>query len=377
MGRGVNPSAQGLADDLDRWLRHEPIQARPSTAFEHVHKWVRRRPTIAALAAGLTLALILGAIGVTDEWRQAVGQRRRADENAASDRQHLYGSDMAVAWNCWAEGDAPRTRDLLMNQFPAMRQGNDLRGFEWRYLWGRFRPDELFFLRDHCYWVRYSPDGRILAGAGSWGRGVVTLWDVVSLKVLRSFKAYEFGGWRVAFSSDGKVLATSSRRDPDFKLWDVATGAQIATLTNRSQENFSVTFSPDSPDGQRVATVACKPYQPIPAEVKIWDVASRRELTSLPGLKSWVGHTGFSPNAETLATGDGEGVVRLWNLATGNVRLLTGHTGFVFGVRFSPDGKILATGDENGTIILWDWVAGGVLGVLLLQGNIATRGHDD
>src|ERR1041384_4306413 len=62
-------SGEIVADDLERWLSHEPIQARPITTFEHVQKWVRRRPAIAALAAGLALAFVVGLAGVTWQWR--------------------------------------------------------------------------------------------------------------------------------------------------------------------------------------------------------------------------------------------------------------------------------------------------------------------
>src|SRR5215831_16458818 len=92
--------------------------------------------------------------------RQAVAHRRRADQTAVSLRQHLYASQTAVAWHSWAEGDARRTRQLLDE---AAGQGPDLRGFEWRYMWGLSRPNELFVLTNASTCARYSPDGRMLA----------------------------------------------------------------------------------------------------------------------------------------------------------------------------------------------------------------------
>ena len=66
-------SAEAFADDLDRWLGSEPIAARPASNDERVKKWVRRRPAIAALLAGLAVALAVGTVGVTWQWRRAGG----------------------------------------------------------------------------------------------------------------------------------------------------------------------------------------------------------------------------------------------------------------------------------------------------------------
>ncbi|MCZ7640331.1 MAG: protein kinase [Verrucomicrobia bacterium] len=63
-------SAETLADDLDRWMRHEPIQARPATAVQRLGKWVRRRPALAALAGTAALALLaVSTISTVFTWR--------------------------------------------------------------------------------------------------------------------------------------------------------------------------------------------------------------------------------------------------------------------------------------------------------------------
>src|SRR4029450_12546433 len=55
------PSALALAEDLEHWLKHEPIQAKPSGFFTHSRKWVQRKPAIAALVASLAaLAAVMG-----------------------------------------------------------------------------------------------------------------------------------------------------------------------------------------------------------------------------------------------------------------------------------------------------------------------------
>ncbi|HMO65156.1 MAG TPA: WD40 repeat domain-containing protein, partial [Verrucomicrobiota bacterium] len=374
-------TANGLAADINRHLNHEPVVARPPGAAYRFQKLVRRHRLAFAAAAVVTAVLVLGiavstglAVRATraqkeeSRQRQAAEEARReesrqrglAEETSRQLRQTLYVADMGVAWRSWAEGDAERARRLLEKYRAAATPADDPRGFEWRYLWGLSRPDELLILTNGASCVKYSPDGRLLALA-DYNSGEVRLWDVAAQRMLRSFRPFERSVFSVAFSPDGKVLATASRGDPDFKFWDVGSGTLVATLPGRTQENVSVVFSPD---GRRVATAAVTPYRPVPAEVKLWDFASRKELMSLPGLTSFVMAADFSPDGGTLAVGDGEGFVRLWNLATGAVRTLAGHRGFILPVRFAPVGGLLASADENGAIMLWDWESGRLMRVL-------------
>lgn len=78
------PSAEALADDLERWLDGRPIQARRASPREIAWRWSRRHPLSASLAASLALALIVGLIAVTLLWRNAERQRQAAQ--AALDR---------------------------------------------------------------------------------------------------------------------------------------------------------------------------------------------------------------------------------------------------------------------------------------------------
>jgi WD40 repeat protein/serine/threonine protein kinase len=374
-------TANGLAMDIQRHLTQEPVLARPPSTLYRTQKFVRRNKVIATAAAIVTGVLVMGvlistwqAVRATRAEQQQARLRNQADAaRVDAERQRTtaqaqeqtvrrlgYVSDMNVAAQSLVDGDAQRARQLLERHRPKPGASEDLRGFEWRYLWGLSRPGELLILPNSGSSARFSPDGRILA-TGNYESGEVKLWDSASHTVLRSFKAYEGDCWWLAFSPDGQTLATSSRNIRDFKLWDVATGNQIGTLLGSTQENFSVSFSPD---GKRVATIAGTAYKDVPAEIKIWNLADQKQLGSFPGLTSWGTRVEFSPTDDTLVTGDGQGLVKLWNWNDGTVRSLRGHNGMVFEVRFSPDGKLLATGDLNGTIILWDWATGSMARVL-------------
>ncbi|MFG1755997.1 protein kinase family protein, partial [Streptosporangium sandarakinum] len=192
--------------------------------------------------------------------------------------------------------------------------------------------------------VAFSPDGKILATSDD----DVRLWDVATRAFLGPPLPNLTDSAAVAFSPDGKILATSSGYNVQF--WDVATNTSIGgSLNDHTDDVLSVTFSPD---GKILATGDDE-------TVQLWDMATRnpigRPLTSRESPTGAVSAVAFSPDGKILAIDDKE-TVQLWDVATRNPigRPLTGHNGPVASVAFSPDGKILATGSRDDTVRLWD-----------------------
>src|SRR5207302_1343407 len=138
-------TALGLAEDLDRWLRHEPTLARPVTAWEKTGKWMRRKPAIAiSFASALVLLLIL-AIGGPIMALRITGERKRAENN-------LYVSDMRLAGQALTDHDLLHTRERLQ-RIAASPHQRGLRGWEYRYLLGRSHSGELMILGRHDSWI--------------------------------------------------------------------------------------------------------------------------------------------------------------------------------------------------------------------------------
>ncbi|WP_414624790.1 AAA-like domain-containing protein [Calothrix sp. CCY 0018] len=212
--------------------------------------------------------------------------------------------------------------------------------------------------QDHVYNVAFSPDGKTLA-TGSWDT-TIKLWDMASGKLLTTLQGHQDAVLSVDFSPDGKTLATGSW-DKTIKLWDMASGKLQTTLQGHQGAVTSVAFSPD---GKTLATGS------VDRTIKLWDMASGKLLTTLQGHQNQVWSVAFSRDGKTLATGSVDKTIKLWDMPSGKLlTTLQGHGDAVESVAFSPDGKTLATGSVDRTIKLWDMASGKLLTTL--------QGHQD
>jgi WD40 repeat protein len=181
----------------------------------------------------------------------------------------------------------------------------------------------------------------------------------------------------VAFSPDGAILASSSV-DATVRLWEVATGRELATLHGHPNQVNTIAFSPDgtllaSGNGTTLGSTGSiaipengTPYMllnetpmPLPNMVILWDVATGTKRRRWDGFQTAMFTVAFSPDGRLLAAGSGtptgpiDDAVRLWNVATGELEATLRERGTVWSIAFSPDGKTLASGNGEG-ITLWD-----------------------
>ena len=175
-----------------------------------------------------------------------------------------------------------------------------------------------------------------------------------------------------AISPDGRYVATSSY-DQTAKLWDLASGRELLSLPHGTNL-CAIAYSPD---GSRLATAGwdgvLRVWQLSPGET--W---SARQVLTIAAHNDMILDVAFSPDGSRLATGGLDATARIWDAATGRHLLtLTGHTAGnpvaivgMYGVTdldFSPDGARLATAGADGTGRVWDVATGQQL--LLLAGH--------
>ncbi len=205
-----------------------------------------------------------------------------------------------------------------------------------------------------------SPDGKIIASSSE--DGAVNFWDLASGALIRTVKDHRPGDTgEIAFSRDGKTLASAGGGERTVRIWDSASGALIRTL---KQEPAGPLADPASIPSSKRSAVAFSPDGKTMASgledgtISLWDAATGTLIRGLRDSQSLdaVTSLAFSLDSKTLASVNHAGqTVYLWDVATGYMmRTIKGHGYAINRVAFSPDGVHLASGSGDDTVGVWD-----------------------
>jgi WD40 repeat protein len=195
--------------------------------------------------------------------------------------------------------------------------------------------------------LAFSPDGRTLALAA--GDGSIRLWEMPEGRERSILRGHSRMVRSVAFSPDGKRLVSGSQ-DGSVVLWDPIRAEKLRELVGKGPSPvLVVAFSPDG------RTLGLAEVTNKPGDVILMDPETGAIRSRLAGHRLGTNALAFSPDGLTLATAGVERCIKLWNLATSQVRTtLKDGIGWVKSVSFSPDGTWLAYSGDDESVKLLD-----------------------
>jgi len=408
------PSALELAEELGRFLRDEPIHARPLSAPAKLLRWCRRKPAL-ALSIGIGVALLLviaigspvaiirinGAREAAEAAReqaersrkQEAGLRVRAEAAEGATEQQLYTALLEQARATVLTGEVGhRVRALdAVRRAGAISNSAALRGVAISALG---LPD-LRFERELPFGpgvMRAALDPAFERIALSRGSNSVEIRSVSDQHLLATMPAStNLPAYTVLWSPDGRFLAVNRDHDStsrlrDVEVWEVASARRLLLLPGSLWGANS--FHPRLP-----RILVGRP----PATASTWDLETGRELTSHrlagepvdlkfapdgesfsvahPSGEGWmvavhraadgaprtnhvfadrVRQTDWHPGGRWIAVPDFSGAVHRMDAQTGETRLLGRHKAPAVRTVFSPGGEYLFSGGWDRDLICWD-----------------------
>ncbi len=195
-------------------------------------------------------------------------------------------------------------------------------------------------------WAALAPDAKLLVGTGGDGavifRGLSQRGDLTSSTLLQKTRAHQAFGRAVAFSPDGKLVATGT---DDILLWDTTTRKIVSRFDDISSV-WSLAFSPD---GQSLVSAHGD------GSIQVRDLDERRRIVGFDGHGNHVLVVTTSPDGKRIASAGKDGAVILWNAETEQKEtVLFGHETRIVNLAFAPDGTWLASFDQDGVLIRWN-----------------------
>jgi WD40 repeat protein/predicted Ser/Thr protein kinase len=393
------PSAAELAADLRRWLAHEPIQARPTSALYHLRRFARRHTGLVGGVVATVAALVLGLVATTLFAVGEARQRRQADDKTREAQFQQYRARIAAAVAALSLHDvADAARQL-------QEAPEELRDWEWRHLHSRLDDSAAVLpvpAGSQDAFLIGAPD-RLQAGA----RTAAGLWltDLEggaprtlplgperprSVSVTQTRRGLRVAAWVGNTSFDlldeaGRVLCRVDIPEargpgpvivsPDgarlvcgfmserLAVFDATTGKRTADCEGHRGGLWAFAFSPD---GTRLVSGG------EDRTARLWDAASGALLATCRGHTSKVLSTAFRPDGMRLVTASADGTVRQWDTATGQEvePPYDRHTAEVVAAVYDPDGQWVASAGADRTVRVWQ--ATGRQDVAVLHGHTGT-----
>jgi WD40 repeat protein/serine/threonine protein kinase len=209
-----------------------------------------------------------------------------------------------------------------------------------------------FSLSGACVGLVFSEDGQTLATCTGGLNSQVTVWQIAEGKKLVSYPAttgFDLVTTQFAATRDLHLAAYGLPRR-EIRVIDLRNGKELWTATASEQQNY-VTAIAFSPDGKTLASTAGWSE----SDIRLWDVASGNEIARLDGHGSCVISMLFWPDGKKLASSSADQTIWIWDVAGRKcLDVLRGHRQEVWRLALLPDHTTLVSGCKDGTVCFWD-----------------------
>jgi len=196
---------------------------------------------------------------------------------------------------------------------------------------------------ERVWTVQFDPSGEHVFAGGN--EGFVVMWNIETGAV-RRFTGHEDDVTTLDISPDGSLLLTGSN-DRTVRLWDIATGDPIGEPFTFGDSLRSVVFSPDAMADMFVVGAG--------SQILLYDRAEGTLIREFVGHTNRVNTLAFNTDATRLASGGGDGSVRIWNVNTGDsIHVMRGHQSQVRSVQFGQNDRRILSSSADTTLRLWD-----------------------
>ncbi|MBI4510176.1 MAG: protein kinase [Deltaproteobacteria bacterium] len=317
-------------------------EAEEAFARASVADSARSRRARTLVVAGSFLALTIGLFVLFQ-------LRLHADRSAAQAKAQLAENYMEQGRQALLSGDAHRALLFLNEAYQMGVRTPSLNVM----LGAALRPFEaLRAVLPHgakVWHVSFSPDGaRVVTSCQD---GKARIWEVATGKLLTTLSGHKADVFRAAFDPTGTRVVTASW-DKTARIWDATDGRLLHELGGHEDMVLAAEFDRH---GDFVATAS--------AMARIWDARRGTLLaTLLPGHEGGASNVAFSSDSRHLVTSGFDGAVKLWEIPGGKlVRTMTGHKAEVIRAAFSPDGTRIVTASWDNTAKVWDAGSGALV----------------